>query len=82
MRVGGYPVVLGIVERPVQTRQAVVQQVVAELRRFMQVPRRVLAAPRAVMAAPEAPIHQPNPNDRVTLSMLALLSSMGWYDNR
>ena len=40
-----------------------------------------MAAPAAPMGAPLAPVQQQNPNDRVTLSILAMISSRGWYGN-
>jgi hypothetical protein len=41
----------------------------------------IMTAPVAPMGAPRAPIQQQNPNDRGTLSILAMISSRGWDGN-
>lgn len=81
MKLSGYPDVLQIAQSLVQVRQRMVQQIRDGLYRVMQTPRRIMAAPVAPMGAPQAPVQQQNPNDRVTLSILAMISSRGWYGN-
>lgn len=82
MKLSGYPDVLQIAQSPVKVRQQMVQQIMGDVYRVMQTARRVMAAPKALMGAPQAPTQQQNPNDRVTLSILAMISSRGWYGNR
>jgi hypothetical protein len=79
MKLSGYPDVLQIAQSPVQVRQRMVQQIMDGLSRVMRTSRRIMAAPVAPMGAPQAPVQQQNPNDRVTLSILAMISSRGWY---
>ena len=81
MKLSSYPGVLQIAQSPVQVRQRLIQQIMVGLHRVMQTSRRVMAAPAALMGAPQAPVQQQNPNDRVTLSILAMISSRGWYGN-
>ena len=82
MKVSGYPDVLQIAHSPVQVKQRMVQQIRDGLSRVMRASRGIMAAPVAPMGAPRAPVQQQNPNDRVTLSILAMISSRGWYGNR
>jgi hypothetical protein len=82
MKLSGYPDILQIAQSPVQVRQRMVQQIRDGVYRVMQASRRVMGAPEALMGAPQAPTQQQNPNDRVTLSLLAMISSRGWYGNR
>lgn len=79
MKLSGYPDILQIAQSPVHVRQRMVQQIKDGLHRVMQTSRRIMAAPVAPMGAPQAPVQQQNPNDRVTLSILAMISSRGWY---
>jgi hypothetical protein len=81
MKLNSYPGVLQIAQSPVHVRQRMVQQIMDGLSRVMQTSRMVMAAPAALMGAPQAPVQQQNPNDRVTLSILATISSRGWYGN-
>ena len=81
MKLSGYPDVLQITRSPVHVRQRMVQQIMDGLSRVMQTSRRVMAIPAAQMGAPQAPVQQQNPNDRVTLSILAMVSSRSWYGN-
>lgn len=82
MKMTGYPDVLQLVQDPIQERQRIVRQLGQEILRIMQVSGGVMAVPKALMAAPQGPIHQQTPNDQVTLSILAMVSSRGWYGNR
>ena len=82
MKLSGYPDILQLAQSPLQVRLRMVQQIMDSVNRVMQTSRRVMAAPEALMGAPQAPVQQQNPNDRVTLSILAMISSRGWYGNR
>ena len=82
MKLSGYPDVLQIAQSPVRIKQRMVQQIMDGVNRVMRASRRVMVAPKAPMGAPQAPVQQQTPNDRVTLSILAMISSRGWYGNR